>query len=72
MQKPLVTTSNVSYARAMPGADPRGWLLLVHQLPPTPSNLRVRTWRRLQELGAVAIKQSVYVLPDTADSREDF
>jgi hypothetical protein len=47
-------------------------LLLVHQLPPTPSNLRVRTWRRLQELGAIAVKQSVYVLPDTAESREDF
>lgn len=58
MQKPIATT--------------RRWLLLVHQLPPTPSNLRVRTWRRLQELGAVAVKQSVYVLPDTAESREDF
>jgi hypothetical protein len=50
----------------------RRWLLLVHQLPPSPSNLRVRTWRRLQELGAVAVKQSVYVLPDSAESREDF
>lgn len=48
------------------------WLILVHQLPATPSNLRVRTWRRLQELGAVAVKQSVYVLPDTPESREDF
>ena len=46
--------------------------MLVHVLPPHPSNLRVRTWRRLQELGAVAVKQSVYVLPDTAESREDF
>ena len=27
------------------------WLMLVHQLPPQPSNLRVRTWRRLQALG---------------------
>jgi hypothetical protein len=55
-----------------PTATTRRWLLLVHQLPPTPSNLRVRTWRRLQELGAVAVKQSVYALPDTAESREDF
>ena len=53
-------------------AGPRRWLMLVHVLPPNPSNLRVRTWRRLQELGAVAVKQSVYVLPDTAESREDF
>jgi hypothetical protein len=47
-------------------------LILVHQLPALPSNLRVRTWRRLQALGAVAVKQSVYVLPDTPESREDF
>lgn len=50
----------------------RRWLLLVHQLPSTPSNLRVRTWRRLQQLGALPVKQAVYVLPDTANAREDF
>ena len=50
----------------------RRWLLFVHQLPPTPSNLRVRTWRRLQALGAVALKQAVYALPDSAQAREDF
>jgi hypothetical protein len=48
------------------------WLLLVHQLPAKPSNLRVRTWRRLQQLGAVAVKQAVYVLPDSPSAREDF
>jgi hypothetical protein len=50
----------------------RRWLLFVHHLPSNPSNLRVRTWRRLQQLGAIAIKQAVYVLPDTPDAREDF
>jgi hypothetical protein len=48
------------------------WLLLVHQLPAHPSNLRVRTWRRLQQLGAVALKQAVYVLPHSPGAREDF
>ncbi len=48
------------------------WLILVHLLPSTPSNLRVRTWRRLQQLGALAVKQSVYVLPDSPAAREDF
>jgi hypothetical protein len=48
------------------------WLLFVHQLPSSPSNLRVRTWRRLQQLGAIPIKQAVYVLPDTTSAREDF
>jgi hypothetical protein len=50
----------------------RRWLLLAHQLPATPSKLRVKTWRRLQELGALPIKGSVYALPDSAEAREDF
>ena len=50
----------------------RRWLLFVYQLPSTPSNLRVRTWRRLQQVGALPIKQAVYALPDTPGAREDF
>jgi hypothetical protein len=50
----------------------RTWLLLVHQLPAHPSNLRVQTWRRLQQIGAIPVKQAVYVLPDTPAAREDF
>jgi hypothetical protein len=53
-------------------SDARRWLFFVHQLPTEPSNLRVRTWRRLQQIGAVPIKQAVYVLPDTPGTREDF
>src|SRR5829696_6011018 len=52
--------------------SPRRWLLFVHQLPSGPSNLRVRTWRRLQQLGAIPVKQAVYALPDTPNAREDF
>jgi len=48
------------------------WLLFIHQLPPQPSKLRVSTWRRLQQIGAIPLKQSVYVLPDTPNTREDF
>src|SRR5688500_4377521 len=58
-----------------PAAQPAGarrWLMLVHQLPASPSNLRVRTWRRLQQLGAVPVKQALYVLPDSPTAREDF
>ena len=53
------------------GARPHRWLLFLHQLPASPSNLRVRTWRRLQQIGALPLKQAVYVLPDTAATRED-
>ena len=48
------------------------WLLFLHQLPSHPSNLRVTTWRRLQQVGAIPLKQAVYALPDTPDAREDF
>ncbi|MEO5818914.1 MAG: chromate resistance protein ChrB domain-containing protein [Vicinamibacteraceae bacterium] len=44
----------------------------MHQLPTSPSNLRVKTWRRMQQLGAIALKQAVYVLPDSPSAREDF
>ena len=48
------------------------WLLLALQLPAHPSNARVKTWRRLQQLGALALKGSVYVLPNTPQAQEDF
>src|SRR5882672_2001552 len=50
----------------------RRWLILVHQLPAHPSNLRVRVWRRLQQVGAVVLRNSLYVLPSSEESREDF
>ena len=47
------------------------WLLLIHQIPPKPNYLRVKVWRRLQRLGAVAIKNSVYALPVGEEAFED-
>ena len=47
------------------------WLMLIHQLPPKPDYFRVKIWRRLQRLGAVAIKNSVYVLPKNEQTQED-
>ena len=44
----------------------------MHQLPPKPVGLRVKVWRRLQQQGAIAIKNSVYALPLTDAAREDF
>jgi hypothetical protein len=48
------------------------WLLLIHQIPPKPDYLRVKIGRRLQRVGAVAVKNSVYALPDRDQSLEDF
>ena len=50
----------------------RRWLVLAHQLPARPSNLRVRIWRRLQQVGAAVLRNSLYVLPATDEAREDF
>ena len=48
------------------------WLLLAHQLPTRPSAVRVKTWRRLQEVGAIQARNSVYVLPNDETPREAF
>ena len=52
--------------------NPEPILLLLVGLPPTPSSLRVRVWRRLRSLGAVPLKRSAYLLPDTPERYEDF
>ena len=46
--------------------------MLIHQLPPKPDYFRVKVRRRLQRLGAVALKNSVYLLPRRTETREDF
>ena len=45
------------------------WLLLIHQVPSKPDYLRVRVGRRLRQLGAVPIKNSIYVAPETPSGR---
>ena len=50
---------------------PHKWLLLIHQLPPTPAYVRVRVRRRLKQLSAQLLKNSVYVLPNSRENAED-
>ena len=56
------------------GADgsSSGWLLLLAQLPSTPSSARVALWRRLRAIGATAVVNGTWVLPDTAPHAEFF
>jgi len=58
--------------RPAQGAPDERWLLFIHQLPPKPDYLRVKVRRRLRGIGAVAIKQTVYLLPNTSQALEDF
>jgi hypothetical protein len=48
------------------------WLLLLLSLPPRPSSLRVRAWRRLRALGAIPLRSGAYLLPDSPDRYEQF
>src|ERR1044072_7252639 len=50
----------------------QSWLLLLHQIPPKPPYFRAKVSRRLAQLGALPIKNSAYLLPDTDETREDF
>src|SRR5262245_20714467 len=50
----------------------RPWLLLIHQLPAQPAYQRVKLHRRLQAIGAVAVKKTVYALPVSDAMLQDF
>ena len=47
------------------------WLILAHRIPPRPLYLRAKMRQRLADVGAVAVKNSVYLLPYGADALED-
>src|SRR5206468_12620941 len=46
------------------------WLLLVCRVPGDPSSGRVFVWRKLKQLGAVAVQDAIWVLPATPRTRE--
>ncbi len=50
----------------------RRWYLLIHQLPPKPLYLRAKIRQRLLGVGAIALKKSVYALPQRDECLEDF
>jgi hypothetical protein len=62
----------VSTHRDRTVATAQRWLLLTHQLPAKPAYTRVKIWRRLQAIGAVSVKNSVYALPVGDQAQEDF
>jgi hypothetical protein len=48
------------------------WLTLLMSLPPTPTRHRVGVWRKLQRMGAVRLRGSAWILPETAETTELF
>jgi hypothetical protein len=47
------------------------WLILVHRIPPRPLYLRAKMRQRLAGVGAIAVKNAVYLLPHGAEALED-
>ena len=50
----------------------RKWCILIHNIPARPLYLRAKVRQKMARLGAVALKNSVYVLPRNDDALEDF
>lgn len=50
----------------------RQWTILFHNIPPKPLYLRAKIRQQLARIGAVAVKNAVYILPFTPDTLEDF
>src|SRR6266849_1186092 len=48
------------------------WLTLLTTLPPKPTRHRVGVWRKLQRMGAVRLRGSAWLLPETPETTELF
>jgi hypothetical protein len=48
------------------------WLTLLVSVPPTPTRHRVGVWRKLKRMGAVALRGSAWILPETPETTERF
>ena len=67
---PLSTLS--APGRRWYSTDSMRWLTLLTTLPPTPTRHRVGVWRKLQRMGAVRLRGSAWILPETAETTERF
>lgn len=56
----------------MPEREAVRWLQLTYKVPSEPSQKRVWVWRRLQNLGAYALQNSVYLLPHSEEVEKHF
>lgn len=59
-------------SRARVPALERRWVLLLPTIPSAGTTARVKIWRQLQKVGAIALKNSVYVLPNRDECVEAF
>ncbi|MBL8818453.1 MAG: hypothetical protein JNL58_20670 [Planctomyces sp.] len=48
------------------------WLILIYKIPREPSAGRVHIWRKLKQLGAIALQDAAWILPQTSRTKEQF
>jgi hypothetical protein len=48
------------------------WIMLIASLPTAQSGARMRLWRAVKAVGAVALRDGAYLLPDTPPCRKTF
>src|SRR3954470_13928186 len=48
------------------------WVLFMPSIPAKPASVRVKIWRRLQAVGAVGLRGSLYALPNREECVEVF
>src|ERR1044071_6063146 len=55
-----------------PPSNGARWVLFMPSIPAKPASARVKIWRRLQAVGAVGLRGSVYALPNREECVEVF
>lgn len=71
----MVTTTDATgedTATLSPIAEAKGWVQLAAELPVGDVEARMAVLRTLETLGAAALREGVYLLPDTATARDAF
>src|SRR4051794_27756484 len=53
-------------------SDGARWVLFMPTIPAKPASVRVKIWRRLQAIGAIGLRGSVYALPNREECVEVF
>lgn len=72
--KRMVNKEDCSMRKTMSSPNSRSlsWLLFFYSIPSKPVSKRMKIWRRLQQLGTLHLKGSVYLLPHSDERKQRF
>src|SRR6478736_9255996 len=55
-----------------PTSKSEHWIVFTYRVPRAPTANRVYVWRKLKQLGAIALQDAAWVLPATPKAQEHF